>query len=87
MKGMITGLTLDDSVNDLARKFNIALEVCPLFLIYSLDSHDEHPQYQMNQEVNTNVEADWILVPDGGAKKYDTDIRLSLFKLDISLMR
>jgi hypothetical protein len=33
MKGMITGLTLDDSVNDLARKFNIALEVCPLLLI------------------------------------------------------
>lgn len=30
MKGMITGLTLDDSVNDLARKFNIALEVCSL---------------------------------------------------------
>jgi ribulose kinase len=28
MRGMITGLTLDDSVNDLARKFNIALEVC-----------------------------------------------------------
>lgn len=25
---MISGLTLDDSVNDLARKFNIALEVC-----------------------------------------------------------
>jgi hypothetical protein len=33
MKGMITGLTLDDSVNDLARKFNIALEVGSLFFI------------------------------------------------------
>lgn len=27
MKGMITGLTLDDSLNDLARKFNVTLEV------------------------------------------------------------
>ena len=35
MKGMITGLTLDDSVNDLARKFNIALEVCPIFPLFS----------------------------------------------------
>lgn len=26
---MITGLTLDDSVNDLARKFNVTLEVSP----------------------------------------------------------
>lgn len=26
MKGMITGLTLDDSLNDLARKFNVTLE-------------------------------------------------------------
>lgn len=36
MKGMITGLTLDDSVNDLARKFNVTLEVGPIscFLPY-----------------------------------------------------
>lgn len=30
MKGMITGLTLDDSVNDLARKFNVTLEAIAL---------------------------------------------------------
>lgn len=28
MRGMITGLTLDDSLNDLAAKFNVTLEVC-----------------------------------------------------------
>jgi hypothetical protein len=38
MKGMITGLTLDDSVNDLARKFNIALEVRPSILLSSFFS-------------------------------------------------
>lgn len=30
MKGMITGLQLDDSLNDLARKFNVTLEAIAL---------------------------------------------------------
>jgi hypothetical protein len=34
-----------------------------------------------------NLETGWILVSDEGGKRYDTDDRLSLFKLDISLMR
>lgn len=49
MKGMITGLTLDDSVNDLARKFNIALEVCLFFLLQiHRTSSRHHPQISLD---------------------------------------
>jgi len=85
MKGMITGLTLDDSVNDLARKFNIALEVCPLSSILLSLPPILSSSIPMNQVMEINSEVGWIL--DGGGERYDTDDRLLHFKLDISLMR
>jgi len=73
MKGMITGLTLDDSVNDLARKFNIALEVC----LFSPLPHFFPSHYFISPASRPMSEKFGQVADD----------RQSHFKLDISLMR
>ena len=52
MKGMITGLTLDSGVNDLAVKFHIALEVSERQVVRSLrDERKRADEYHAAQAI------------------------------------